>query len=150
MSSRGSERVMEIDRVEELIQVLEESDVAEMTIRRGDWGVTIRKGRPSSPPARPLQAGAGSEIPAAVSPPPREDLEITAPMVGIFHLLPEGPREGDPVQPGQVVGVIESMRLMNDVRSSVGGVVAAVLVEDDTPVEYGQPLFRLAPSKEES
>ena len=67
-----------------------------------------------------------------------------------FHTIELGPKTEGLVQPGQVVGVIESMKLMNDVRAEVGGVVIAVLAEEGMPVEYGQSLFRLMPAAEQT
>ena len=141
---------MEVEEIEELIHVLEKSEVSELSLRKGDWGVTIRKGRPSllvregdvSRASEDQTCPRTAEAPELETP---SELEITAPMVGIFHAIELGPKTEGQVQSGQVVGVIESMKLMNDVRAEVGGAVVAVLAEDGMPVEYGQPLFRLSP-----
>ena len=141
---------MEVAQIEELIHVLEKSEVLELSLRRGKWGVTIRKGQPPLlvREGDPVHASEDQTCPHAAEawePEANPELEIPAPMVGIFHALELGPKTEGQVQPGQVVGVIESMKLMNDVRAEVGGVVVAVLAEEGMPVEYGQPLFRLSP-----
>ena len=75
---------------------------------------------------------------------------ITAPMIGTFYHAP-APGDppfvnvGDPVEPGQVVGIIEAMKTMNEIPSEHAGVVAEILVANGQPVEYGQPLIRLEP-----
>jgi acetyl-CoA carboxylase biotin carboxyl carrier protein len=68
---------------------------------------------------------------------------ISAPMVGIFHLIDGIAMPGATVKKGQAVGVIESMKLMNEVVAQEDGQIAEVYVEDGMPVEYGQTLFRL-------
>jgi len=149
MKRDAAKQSMELSEIEELIRVLEQSEVSELAIRKGDWGVTIRKGRPSLA-VQPAVVAQGP--PAVPAPKPSEiseprEVALTAPMVGIFHALERGPKDGDTVRPGQVLGVIESMKLMNDVRSDVGGTVVSAAVEDGTPVEYGQPLFRIRPAQ---
>nr|MDQ2688378.1 biotin/lipoyl-binding protein [Armatimonadota bacterium] len=87
-----------------------------------------------------------SETPVApppVSPEETEPILLTAPMVGLFHHLSQPVRYGGLITPGEVVGSIESMKLMTDVPAQQGGRVVEVLVEDGGPVEYGQALFRL-------
>ena len=140
---------MELKDIEELIQLLENSDASEITVRKGDWGVTVKKGHPpmrQGAPARAAEDQTYLEPSRSVEPGKPAEAYITAPMVGIFHALDQGPKEGDRIQPGQIVGVIESMKLMNDVRANVGGIVIAVTAEDGMPVEYGHPLFRMSPS----
>ena len=73
---------------------------------------------------------------------------ITSPLVGVFYAAPaeDAPsfvKVGDKVEAGQVVGIVEAMKLMNEIESECAGTVAEVLVENGEPVEYGQPLFRI-------
>ena len=140
---------MDLKKIEELIEVLEESEISEITVRGDEGGVTIKKGRRPVVVHRAAEAAVASSQPASdtasstsVADEPGER-EIKAPMVGIFHMLEQGPKIGGRIQPGQVVGVIESMKLMNDVRADVGGVLVAMPVEEGTPVEYGQALMRV-------
>ena len=75
-----------------------------------------------------------------------EPIRLWSPMVGVFyHARPPLPY-GAEIEPGQIVGSIESMKLMNDVRAEHAGRLTDILIEDGTPVEYGQTLFRLAAS----
>lgn len=136
---------MDLARIEELIKVLDTSAAEEICVRSGDVGVCIRKG----PRRRTGQSVKGAD---AVGEPAERDrseknepglVMITAPMVGIFHKVDGMPTPGNHVTPGQVVGTIESMKLLNDVVSDVSGVITQVLVEDGSPVEYGQPLCAL-------
>jgi len=137
---------MDLTRVEELIRIVKDARVSELTLREGDSLITIKKPAvaavPAAPPARTAperaeKAGAPEEAPAAVA--------VTAPMVGIYHAAAELVQVGSVIAAGQSVGAIESMKLMNDVRAGVGGRVTEVLIDDGQPVEYGQILFRLAP-----
>ena len=83
----------------------------------------------------------------------REGIFITAPMIGTYYHAP-APGEppfvnvGDPVEAGQIVGIIEAMKIMNEIPSEHAGVVAEILVASGQPVEYGQPLLRLEPNTE--
>jgi acetyl-CoA carboxylase biotin carboxyl carrier protein len=92
--------------------------------------------------------GGGAGAPAAVA--PSHLVEIKSPMVGTFYSAPEPGAEpyakaGSRVAAGQVVCIIEAMKIMNEIESEVAGVVREVLVENAQPVEFGQPLFRVDP-----
>jgi len=98
---------------------------------------------------------AGEAQPAAVASSAEPDATeaegplVTAPMIGTFYRTP-APGEpvfvevGDPVEPGQTIGIIEAMKIMNEIVAEAGGIAAEFLVENGQPVEYGQPLLRLA------
>lgn len=97
--------------------------------------------------AAPGEGGAGRREAA----PPSHLLDIKSPMVGTFYAAPEpgaGPyvKTGSRVAPGQVVCIIEAMKIMNEIESEIAGVVREVLVENAQPVEFGQPLFRVDPN----
>ena len=137
---------MNIAQIEELIQVLEESDVSELAVRKGDWGVKIRKSqtlRHSDNRNRGVVQKKAKPTDKTLEKDSSSEMVIQAPMVGIFHSIEQGPKLGESISHGQVVGVIESMKLMNDVRSEVSGIVKEILVEDGTPVEYGQPVIKV-------
>ena len=147
--------MMDIDKIEQLVKLTKESMIAELTVRRNGVTISIRKG------AEPLIMASPAPIQEQVSskakgksqkqqlakdtsePKPLEGSIIPAPMVGIFHAADGVTLVGTSVQTGQTIGSIESMRLVNAITSPVDGLLAEVLVEDGTPVEYGQPLFRL-------
>ena len=142
--------------IRRLAELLREYGLSEIEVERE--GVRIRLRREVAPlmaaPAGPVGAvpvPVGSLVAAAA---PGADeahlLTIEAPMVGTFYRAPAPDaqpfvREGDRVKKGQVVCIIEAMKLMNEIESKVAGRVAKVLVENSQPVEYGQPLFLLEP-----
>ncbi len=135
---------MDINKIEELIKVLQGSQTQELSVRAGDSTVTIRKGQfPSKTSASSKKSAARAQAPVDAQPEATEHV-IRAPMVGIFHPANGLPVAGAQVKAGQVVGAIESMKLLNDVISDVSGTISEVLVEEGTPVEYGQPLCALA------
>lgn len=144
---------MTLETIEQIVTLISENPVSEITLEQEGCRVHVRKS-----PSAPVHAHAPTvaadapraEVPSEtpVAPPPLEPEEtepilLTAPMVGLFHHLSPPVRYGGLIAPGQVVGSIESMKLMTDVPAQEGGRVVEVLVEDSGPVEYGQALFRL-------
>ena len=142
---------MEFADIEQLISIITDASITELAISTDNPRTSIRLTKPSSSVHRkPIRkkTGASKEPSAAASEsigsaPALPAVQITAPMVGIFHATGCVIKLGMPVTKGQVVGSIESMKLMNDVVSSCDGVVLEILVEDGMPVEYGQGLFTL-------
>ena len=140
---------MNLELVEKIVGLLREYPVSEIAVEREGSRVLVRRPLPSAPaaaapvPALPeLDAVALEEITA-------ETLEaqvLTAPMVVIFYHTEPPLSLGVEIKAGQVIGSIESMKLMNDVAAEASGLVADVLVEDGAPVDYGRALFRLAAS----
>jgi biotin carboxyl carrier protein len=133
------------DDVERLVDIVARANVAEVTVRSGNRRVTVRRVIRA---ARAVGASTGPK-PGRVE--PREEpsgspgpLWITAPMVGLYHPSDPPATVGMAVRAGQVVGVIESMKLMNDVRAEANGTVTEIAVDEGMPVEYGQPLIALA------
>jgi acetyl-CoA carboxylase biotin carboxyl carrier protein len=149
---------MDIRKVKKLIELLEESGIGEIEIHEGEESVRVsRVGSTTTVATQPgVPAGAAS----SAAPPPaqekREELEadghvVKAPMVGIFYQssAPEKPpfvELGRSVRKGDVLCIIEAMKLMNQIEADVSGVVARILVENGDPVEYGQPLFLIRES----
>ncbi len=132
---------MDIDKIEELIHVLEGSPNEELCVQKGDYRVHIKKGAAQPPmPTKKAAMPAAPSVQTIVGP---KDKFINSPMVGIFHTVDGIAQVGATVSEGQAVGSIESMKLSNDITSNVSGTVVEVLVEDGMPVEYGQPLFRI-------
>jgi acetyl-CoA carboxylase biotin carboxyl carrier protein len=129
--------------VADLIALVHASDLAELDIEHGSFALRVQRDA-HAPTVAPVAA------PAAPSPVagPTEPAVLRSPQVGTFYLSaePHGDpfvHEGSSVEPGQVIGLIEAMKLINEVEAEVGGVVRRVLVEDGQPVEYGQALFEL-------
>jgi len=153
---------MKIQELRELIAMLKDADIAELSVESNGVKICIKKGAafmqpPAAaaaiaPPPRVPEAAPAAE-PKEASPPPEEASEnlvtVHAPMVGTFYRAPAPDAEpyvkpGDLVEVGQPLCIIEAMKLMNEIESEVRGRVVKVLVENGQPVEYGQPLFLIA------
>ena len=145
---------MDIRKVKKLIELLEESGVAEIEIKEGEESVRISRATGSTPmmmaPAAPAAAPAPA-APAAEAPAEKPSEEITghvvrAPMVGTFYRAPSpGAKpfieEGQSVKNGDTLCIIEAMKLLNQIEADKAGTIKAILVENGQPVEYNQPLF---------
>ena len=160
---------MTVDEIKELIQLVNETGIAELEVQRGENRVRIRRSTPQAPqefvlPAAPvITSHVPAAIPHAASPviaptaaalPSAQEAEkvyVKSPIVGTFYEAssPGSPafvKVGDRVTPGQVLCIIESMKLMNEIESEVTGVVVAKLVDNGQPVEYGESLFAVQPA----
>jgi acetyl-CoA carboxylase biotin carboxyl carrier protein len=147
---------MDLKELKALLRLLDNTDVEELEVEEQDRRVRIRRAPRGGSPAAAAQAlrepFAGSPT-AQVAPPAPETaglVKIEAPMVGTFYRAPAPDaapyvREGDIVQKGTVVCIVEAMKLMNEIESEVRGRLVKVLVENGQPVEYGQTLFLLEP-----
>jgi acetyl-CoA carboxylase biotin carboxyl carrier protein len=148
---------MDIRKVKKLIELLEESGVAEIEISEGEESVRISRfptGAAAQAPvmhyaAAPMAAPAAAAPVAAapVAPPkPKADHSVTAPMVGTFYASASPGAKafvdiGSEVNVGDTLCIIEAMKMMNQIESDKAGRVTAVLVKNGEPVEFGQPLF---------
>lgn len=146
---------MDIRKVKKLIEMLEESAISEIEIHEGEESVRISRHSISGPTQTVVQIPAGatattkdeaSTHETSASETLHEGHAIKAPMVGIFYEAesPERPpfvEVGQSVSAGDVLCIIEAMKIMNHIESDVSGVVSKILVENGEPVEYGQPLF---------
>ena len=136
------------DRIKRLITILIEEDLDEIEVRNWFSGIRIARRRGTSPAAQAVDVREEPEAEAAPAAPARDEglEEILSPMVGTFYRS-AGPEidpfisEGSRVEIGQVICVIEAMKLMNEIEAEQGGVIRKILVEDSQPVEFGQPLF---------
>jgi acetyl-CoA carboxylase biotin carboxyl carrier protein len=158
------------DQLQQLLALLGDSDIQEFKLEGDDFRLEVRRNLPAALPAglvaAPLPVAAPQPVVPAVAPPlaevpsapppaaaaSRSDLvEITAPMVATFY---RSPAPGEPVfvEPGsrisvgQTVCILEAMKLMNELESEVSGEVIEILVENGTPVEFGQVLMRVRPA----
>jgi|SRR5687768_3748577 len=152
---------MTLEEIKELIDLANQSGIAELEVERGGNRVRIRRSvgtaspqeivLHSSPQAMHVPSTAGAV--AAPAPAPAEDASLVlvkSPIVGTFYDAPSpgSPafvKVGDTVQPGQILCIIESMKLMNEIEAELAGVVVAKLVENAKPVEYGEAMFSLRP-----
>jgi oxaloacetate decarboxylase alpha subunit len=149
LAAGGVDRA-QAERIRDLVRVVQESGVGEVTIEEAGVRVTVR--RSEEAPLATAPPSAPAEPNPSTGPEPEHDgfLRIEAPMVGTFYRAPEpgaAPfvEEGDPVQAGQTLCVLEAMKLMNEIKADVDGIVHAVHVRNAEPVEYGQLLFELEP-----
>jgi acetyl-CoA carboxylase biotin carboxyl carrier protein len=142
--------------IKELIDLMQATDVAEIEVERSGTRIRIRRREKEGPVAEVRKAPPPPPAPEQVreeAPPaaPEVDGEVLrAPLVGTFYRSP-GPdtkpyvEVGDRVEKGQVLCIIEAMKLMNEIEAEYPGVIREALAENGQPVEYGQPLFRIAP-----
>jgi len=147
---------MNLKEIKEILELLKGSDVSELEVTRGENVLKVRRG-PSAEarqavalPAPPPPAPAGEPSRAEKAPAPKTNVkEIVSPIVGTFYRAPAPDASpfvevGTRVTKGQVLCIVEAMKIMNQIESDAGGTVAAILVENGQPVAYGQPLFHIA------
>jgi oxaloacetate decarboxylase alpha subunit len=153
-SGAGGLSPSESERIRELIQVVQESGIGEVTIEEGETRITVRRTDelpevPVASIAVPTAPVAAEEEPAPL-PSPGDLIRVESPMVGTFYRAPEpgaAPfvEEGDVVAPGQTLCVLEAMKLMNEVKAEAEAVVRRICVENAEAVQYGDLLFELEP-----
>ncbi|MEX2646543.1 MAG: acetyl-CoA carboxylase biotin carboxyl carrier protein [Gaiellaceae bacterium] len=134
------------ERIREIVRIVQESGVGEVTIEDDDFRVTVRRTEEGNPAA--ATAPGGTET--APAGPSDGLVRVESPMVGTFYRSPQPGalpfvEVGDVVAPGQTICLIEAMKLFNELKAEVEGVVRDVLVESGQPVEFGQALFELEP-----
>ena len=162
---------MDFKQIQELIKMINKSNIGELTIEQKDFRVTIRQKEEhvtqvmsagpvqqapvyAAPPAAAAVApqvanAAGDKAAPAAS--PSNTITIKSPMIGTFYRKssPDKPNLvdiGTDITPGKVVCIIEAMKLFNEIESEVKGKIVKVLVDDASPVEYDQPLFLVEPN----
>lgn len=151
---------MDIRKVKKLIELLEASDIAEIEIKEGEESVRISRGSSAAPvpvsfqppapvaaaPATPAAAPAPEAISEEAS--PSTGNAVKSPMVGTFYRSPSPSSPafvevGKHVKAGDVVCIVEAMKMMNQIEADQSGVIEAILVEDGEPVEFDQPLITI-------
>jgi acetyl-CoA carboxylase biotin carboxyl carrier protein len=153
---------MDIRKVKKLIELLEESGLAELEIKEGEETVRISRMAKGAPVAAPIYTAALPPAGDALSPAPvvvantgasaaaaaprSNEHVVTAPMVGTFYGAPAPGAKafvaiGDQVKVGQTLCIIEAMKMMNQIEADKAGRVASIMAKNGEPVEYGQPLF---------
>lgn len=157
---------MDIRKIKKLIELLEESNIGELEIKEGEESVRISRNSPSSTqfiaapmpnyapapaqtaPAAPAAPAAASSAPSESAAPATHGHLVKSPMVGTFY---RSPSPGSPsfvevgkhVKVGDVICIIEAMKMMNQIEADKAGVIEAILVEDGMPVEFDQPLVTI-------
>jgi len=159
---------MKVREIREILRAMEATGASELTLETPDYKIQIKRGgaeafqqaaaAPAPPPAAPsppAEAAPPEPEAKAEEAPAEEDcpncVVVKAPIVGTFYRRPAPDaepfvKEGDRVEKGQVLCIIEAMKLFNEIESEVSGIVRKILVEDGAPVEYGQPLFLIEPT----
>ena len=151
----------EIGQIEQLLRFMSEHNLEEFEYSRGDVHIRLKKpGAHARPPAEIIVPSAVA-APAAPEAPAAEGVEshggedlfmVTSPIVGTFYASPSPGADpfvtvGSHVNNGQTLCIVEAMKLMNEIESEVSGEVIRIFVENGQPVEYGQPLFGIRPSR---
>ncbi len=145
--------------IKELLQLFAESGVAEMEVQRGENRLRLRRApttqelevpAAAAPPPTPAPAPAPAAAPAKTAAADANHTLIKSPIVGTYYDAPSpgAPpfvKIGDTVEPGQVLCIIESMKLMNEIEAEMAGTLVHKLVENGRPVEYGEALFAIRP-----
>lgn len=137
--------------VRELVEVMRSAGLQRLEVVQGDLRISLESAQITSTASTTTSVATTPVMTPALEAPPTEQLEtITAPMVGTFYAAPRPGadpfvRIGDHVEPGQVVAIIEAMKVMNEIVAERSGTIVEILVENGQPVEYGQPLMRLRP-----
>jgi len=149
-----------LDDVQDIIKVIEKSGVTHIEWTRGDEKVVLSRGAAAGAPVYAHAAPVAAAIPAAAAPAaPAAKAEakadkpgtvVTSPFVGTFYRAPSPDAApftdvGQKVKKGQTLCIVEAMKLMNEIECEVDGTVAEILVTNATPVEFGEPLFRIVP-----
>lgn len=162
---------MDLKEIQNLIKFVSKSGVNEVKLEAEDFKITIKTGANATEttivhqapmPAMPQAPVAAVPAPAPVSAAPVEAaapvveessnlIEVTSPIIGTFYRRPSPDKPnfvevGDSIQAGSVVCIIEAMKLFNEIESEVSGKIVKVLVDESSPVEFGQPLFLVDPS----
>jgi len=151
---------MNLKEIREILDLLKGSYVTEFELGRGDSRLMVRRGQPPAvyappaPPAPPV-AARPAEAPEAKAPEPaaaKPYKELVSPIVGTFYRAPAPDASpfvevGTHVVKGQVLCIVEAMKIMNQIESDTTGSIAAILVENAQPVAYGQPLFHILPEQ---
>lgn len=164
---------MDLKEIQNLIKFVAKSGASEVNLETEDFKITIKTGGEEGatyvqhvPVAAPAHVAAPAPVaaapaaapaaPAAAAPAAAEEdnsnyVTVKSPMIGTFYRRPSPDKDlfvevGDEIKPGSVVCIIEAMKLFNEIESEVSGKIVKILVDDQTPVEYDQPLFLVDPS----
>ncbi len=155
---------MDLKDIKAIIDLMKKNSITEFELERQDSKIRLKRGlnggvpavqydEPSVAVASPVLPTAGASPISAVTPQPAAtgEIDIKSPMIGTFYRAPS-PEAGNyaeigtEINPDTVVCIIEAMKVMNEIKSEVKGVVTQVLVENGKPVEFGQPLFKVRPN----
>ena len=156
-SSPDSEGVFDLERLRQLVELMKEHDLARLDLRQGEERIQLQRGAVPSeqqavaPPIVGIPSEASTSAVAASQHQPDDDRNfvfIKSPMVGTFYTKPNPDTKtfvnvGDLITPETTVCIVEAMKVFNEIPAEVSGRVVAVLVENEEPVEFGKPLFKV-------
>ena len=141
---------LDLDQLRALIRLLDESNLTEIEVKQDDERIRIRRDASAdlttvAPSVTPVAAAPVPEASSAAEP---DGVFVTSPFVGTFYRSPSPDLDpfvdvGDRISAGQILCIVEAMKLMNEIEAEVEGTIVEVLVENGRPVEYGDPLFRI-------
>jgi acetyl-CoA carboxylase biotin carboxyl carrier protein len=160
---------MDFKQIQELIKMVNKSNIGELTIEQKDFRVTIKQkeehvtqvvsaapvhaapAQYAAPQPAAVAAAPAAEKPKAAEAPASNLITIKSPMIGTFYRRPSPDKPnfteiGTEITPGKVVCIIEAMKLFNEIEAEVKGKIVKILVDDASPVEYDQPLFLVEPA----
>ncbi|TSA45372.1 acetyl-CoA carboxylase biotin carboxyl carrier protein [bacterium] len=154
----------DLQKMREIIEIMKENDLVEVEIKHGDDKILLKRSTPQTalggqaaavpiiaPAIHPLAAAAAPVVPAPSAAKQQDNLkEIKSPLVGTFYSAPSPDSEpfveiGTHIDSQTVVGIIEAMKVMNEIKAEISGTIAEILVANGQAVEYGQPLFKVKP-----
>jgi acetyl-CoA carboxylase biotin carboxyl carrier protein len=157
---------VELKDIKAIIDLMKKNSVSEFELEKQDFKIRLKRGMPASgggvvqydeapaiafaPPPTPAAVVSAGSTAAPAPVPPSNESEIKSPMIGTFYRSPSPESApyieiGTEVGPDSVVCIIEAMKVMNEIKSEVKGVVTQILMENAKPVEFGQPLFKVRP-----
>lgn len=152
---------MDTNKINELARILRQNQLTKLDLTEGDTRIVLEAGSRQVMVEMPVVSVENTaEIPTESVPPvekaePAEGIEQKSPLVGTVYLAPQAGAEpfvqvGDKVKKGDVLCIVESMKMFNNIEAELSGTIAAVCVDNGQIVEYGQPLVRILPEKEEN
>ena len=141
---------MNLDKIEKLVKIIEESSLQEFSIQEGDTKIKMSRRGTMGVPGEAAVTVAQTAPAAPIEEEAEDETYITSPIVGTFYSAPSPEAKafvkvGDRVEKGQTLGIVEAMKLMNEIESDYDGVVTDILVDNEQMVEYGQPMFVIKP-----
>jgi acetyl-CoA carboxylase biotin carboxyl carrier protein len=152
---------VDLKDIKAIIDLMKKNSISEFELERQDFKIRLKRGANGGPHSSTAEEGllpyGAQHMPGALPnpitlPPPNatSDVEIKSPMVGTFYRAPSPESAnyveiGSEVNPDTVVCIIEAMKVMNEIKAEVKGVITQVLIDNAKPVEFGQPLFKIRP-----
>jgi acetyl-CoA carboxylase biotin carboxyl carrier protein len=138
---------MNLREIKDIIRAIKGTDITEIEIERSGERLKIKRGVTGAPE---IKAASSAPSKPSGAPADRDLIAVTSPLVGTFYRSssldsPPFVEMGSEVHKGDVLGIVESMKLLNEIESDMDGVVVSIVVENGQPVEYGQTLFLLEP-----